>query len=340
MSRIAVLASPRRRRAARRRPARPVQRRRLGGCVAVRPSARAVGVGAARRRRPSTPTSADQADGRARLHPERPVRAVLPRRAGRLLRRGRPRRDVPERDRLPTSSPLVGAGRRSTSASPTGPSVIPAVSQGIPIKYVATIYGKFPSIVFAKASSGIDERGRPQGQEARHPGQVRLVLDHAPGAARLGGPHARRPARSSSTPTSARAPRSPQGAVDAATGLRQQRARPARADRRGGRRCSMSTTSRRCPGTGLIAGDKTLETKRDAIDGVRRGDPARDGGDRRRTRGRARCGDQGRPGPRGARDTQAAILDATIDVVDAGPSRRPMASGRSSRTAGRRRSRT
>ncbi len=36
-----------------------------------------------------------------------------------------------------------------------GTSVIPAVSQGIPIKYVATIYGTFPNIVFAKASSGI-----------------------------------------------------------------------------------------------------------------------------------------------------------------------------------------
>ena len=36
-----------------------------------------------------------------------------------------------------------------------GTSVIPAVSQAIPIKYVATIYGTFPNIVFAKASSGI-----------------------------------------------------------------------------------------------------------------------------------------------------------------------------------------
>ena len=32
--------------------------------------------------------------------------------------------------------------------------VIPAVSQGIPIVYVATVYGQFPSIVFAKARSG------------------------------------------------------------------------------------------------------------------------------------------------------------------------------------------
>jgi NitT/TauT family transport system substrate-binding protein len=36
-----------------------------------------------------------------------------------------------------------------------GTSVIPAVSQGIPIRYVATIYGTYPSIVFAKSTSGI-----------------------------------------------------------------------------------------------------------------------------------------------------------------------------------------
>ena len=36
-----------------------------------------------------------------------------------------------------------------------GTSVIPAASQAIPIRYVATIYGTYPSIVFAKASSGI-----------------------------------------------------------------------------------------------------------------------------------------------------------------------------------------
>ena len=47
--------------------------------------------------------------------------------------------------------------------------------------------------------------------------------------------------------------------------LREQRAGPARADRREGRRSCASTTSRRCPGPGLIAGAATLETKHDAI---------------------------------------------------------------------------
>ncbi len=50
--------------------------------------------------------------------------------------------------------PKVGQGTVDLGLS-DGTSVIPAVSQGIPLKYVATIYGQFPSIVFAKASSGI-----------------------------------------------------------------------------------------------------------------------------------------------------------------------------------------
>ena len=52
-----------------------------------------------------------------------------------------------------------------------GTSVIPAVSQGIPIRYVATIYGTLPNIVFAKKSSGIsraaDLRGRRVGTPCR-----------------------------------------------------------------------------------------------------------------------------------------------------------------------------
>jgi NitT/TauT family transport system substrate-binding protein len=49
---------------------------------------------------------------------------------------------------------LVGQGALDLGVA-DGTSVIPAVSQGIPIRYVSTIYGTFPSIVFAKTSSGI-----------------------------------------------------------------------------------------------------------------------------------------------------------------------------------------
>jgi NitT/TauT family transport system substrate-binding protein len=61
---------------------------------------------------------------------------------------------------------LTGQGAIDISVA-DGTDVIPAVSQGIPVRYIATIYGTYPSIVFAKASSGIqtalDLRGRKIG---------------------------------------------------------------------------------------------------------------------------------------------------------------------------------
>ena len=129
--------------------------------------------------------------GRARLHPERPVRAVLPRRPGGLLR-GRRARGRRSRTRSTPTSSRSSARATIDVGIADGTSVIPAVSQGIPVKYVATLYGKFPSIVFAKASSGITDGRRPQGQEDRHPRPLRLVVDHAPGAARVGRADARR----------------------------------------------------------------------------------------------------------------------------------------------------
>ena len=64
--------------------------------------------------------------------------------------------------------------------------MIPAVSNGIPIEYVATIYGKFPNVVFAKASSGIKTAADLKGKKIGVPGKLRLGLDHAPGPARVG----------------------------------------------------------------------------------------------------------------------------------------------------------
>ena len=66
--------------------------------------------------------------------------------------------------------PKVGAGNLDLGLS-DGTSVIPAVSQGIPIKYLATIYGKFPSIVFAKASSGITDANGLVGKKLGIPGK-------------------------------------------------------------------------------------------------------------------------------------------------------------------------
>jgi NitT/TauT family transport system substrate-binding protein len=66
--------------------------------------------------------------------------------------------------------PKIGAGAVDLGLS-DGTSVIPAVSQGIPIKYLATIYGQFPSIVFAKASSGIDSADDLVGRKLGIPGK-------------------------------------------------------------------------------------------------------------------------------------------------------------------------
>jgi NitT/TauT family transport system substrate-binding protein len=52
-----------------------------------------------------------------------------------------------------------------------GTSVIPAVSQGIPVRYAATIYAKFPAVVFAKASAGITTPADLAGKRLGTPGQ-------------------------------------------------------------------------------------------------------------------------------------------------------------------------
>jgi NitT/TauT family transport system substrate-binding protein len=66
---------------------------------------------------------------------------------------------------------LVGQGAIDVGIA-DGTSVIPAVSQEIPIHYVFTVYADFPSIVFAKTSSGIagpaDLAGRKVGIPGRY----------------------------------------------------------------------------------------------------------------------------------------------------------------------------
>jgi NitT/TauT family transport system substrate-binding protein len=65
---------------------------------------------------------------------------------------------------------LVGQGSLDIGVA-DGTSVIPAVSQGIPIKYVSTIYGTYPSVVFAKASSGIRTAADLEGRKIGIPGR-------------------------------------------------------------------------------------------------------------------------------------------------------------------------
>jgi NitT/TauT family transport system substrate-binding protein len=65
---------------------------------------------------------------------------------------------------------LTGQGAIDISVA-DGTDVIPAVSQGIPVQYVATIYGTYPSIVFAKASSGIKTAADLKGKTLGIPGK-------------------------------------------------------------------------------------------------------------------------------------------------------------------------
>jgi NitT/TauT family transport system substrate-binding protein len=65
---------------------------------------------------------------------------------------------------------LVGQGAVDLALA-DGTSVVPAVSQGIPIRYVATIYARFPNVVFAKASSGIRTAADLKGKKVGTPGK-------------------------------------------------------------------------------------------------------------------------------------------------------------------------
>ena len=74
-----------------------------------------------------------------------------------------------------------------------GTSLIPAVSQGIPVVYGATIFGRFPNVLFALDESGIQERRRtwPAGRSASPAASARSWIAPA-GPAGVRGPDARR----------------------------------------------------------------------------------------------------------------------------------------------------
>ena len=65
---------------------------------------------------------------------------------------------------------LLGQGAVDIGSG-DGTSVIPAVSQGIPVVYTASIYGQFPSVVIAKADSGIKTAADLKGRKIGIPGK-------------------------------------------------------------------------------------------------------------------------------------------------------------------------
>jgi len=157
---------------------------------------------------------------------------------------------------------LVGQGELDLGLA-DGTSVIPAVSNKVPLKYIATIYGQFPSIVFAKATSGItgaaDLKGRKLGIPGRY-GSSWIMLQALLGSAGL-------------TPDDLQIVEYPDygqgaavaaGAVDAATGFANNE--PVQLELAGTPASVLHVDDiTPLPGNGLIVSDATLAAKRQAL---------------------------------------------------------------------------
>jgi putative riboflavin transport system substrate-binding protein len=157
---------------------------------------------------------------------------------------------------------LVGQGAIDVGIG-DGTSVIPAVSQGIPIKYMATIYGQFPNIVFAKASSGIttaaDLKGKKVGTPGRY-GSGWIMLQALLGSAGL----TTSDIDVVEYPDYTQRAAVEQGAVDAATGFSNNE--PVQLELDGSKAVVLHVDAiTPLPGPGLIAAEQTLTDKLDAI---------------------------------------------------------------------------
>ena len=157
---------------------------------------------------------------------------------------------------------LVGQGAVDVGIA-DGTSVIPAVSQGVPIRYVATVYAQFPNVVFAKASSGIgaaeDLEGRTIGTPFRG-GSGWIMLQALLASADL----TTADVEIREYPDFGQRVAVEQGVVNAATGFRNNE--PLQMERAG----TPVTVLRvdeitPLPGPGLVTGTSTLETKREAV---------------------------------------------------------------------------
>jgi NitT/TauT family transport system substrate-binding protein len=157
---------------------------------------------------------------------------------------------------------LTGQGAVDVSLA-DGTSLIPSVSQGIPVRYVATIYARFPNVVFAAAESGIATAADLDGRSLGIPGRfgsswimLQALLSSAdlspddltiveyPDFGQLAGVQ--------------------QGAVDSATGFANNE--PVRLELAGTEAVILTVDDVvPLPGNGLIVGEATLEAKGDAL---------------------------------------------------------------------------
>jgi NitT/TauT family transport system substrate-binding protein len=157
---------------------------------------------------------------------------------------------------------LVGQGAIDVGLG-DGTSVIPAVSQGIPIRYLATVYGQSPNIVFAKASSGITSAADLEGRRVGTPGRFGsgwIMLQALLGSAGL----TVEDVEIVEYPDFTQRAAVEQGAVDAATGFANNE--PVQLELAGEPAVVLRIDDiTPLPGPGLIAGVATLEARSEAI---------------------------------------------------------------------------
>jgi NitT/TauT family transport system substrate-binding protein len=157
---------------------------------------------------------------------------------------------------------LVGQGAIDIGSG-DGTSIIPAVSQGIPVVYTTTIYGQFPSIVVANATSGIRTAADLKGKKIGIPGKYGsswIMLQALLKSANL--------TTSDVTivpyPDFGQATALQQGAVDAATGFTNNE--PIMLKQAGITPVVLTVDSIvPLPGPGLVTGTATLAAKTDAL---------------------------------------------------------------------------
>ncbi|HLQ48921.1 MAG TPA: ABC transporter substrate-binding protein, partial [Candidatus Dormibacteraeota bacterium] len=146
-----------------------------------------------------------------------------------------------------------------------GTSVIPAVSNAIPIRYLTTIYRQFPSIVFGKASSGIKTAADLKGKKIGIPGKYGsswIMLQALLASVNLKTDDV----TIVEYPDFGQGAAVAQGAVDAATGFVNNE--PIQLERSGTPTFILHVDDvTPLPGPGLIASTATIAAKHDAIAG-------------------------------------------------------------------------
>jgi NitT/TauT family transport system substrate-binding protein len=157
---------------------------------------------------------------------------------------------------------LLGQGAVDIGSG-DGTSVIPAVSQGIPVVYTSTIYGTFPAVVIAKAGSGIataaDLRGKRIGIPGRY-GTNWIMLQALLKEAGL----TLDDVTIVEFPDFTQAAALQQGQVDAATGFANNE--PIQLRNAGIEPVVLAVDDAvPLPGPGLVTGTKTLEGKAEAL---------------------------------------------------------------------------